>query len=263
MGESRHGSRGSTDSAGVVYVVTREACRTIDRLAVADFAIPSMVLMENAARHASDVVLELVEAIDHPVIVIVCGPGNNGGDGLAMARHLVNAGCEVSCVLTHAEAAYRGDAAAQLEIVRRMMIGTSHDLASISGSDADVVVDAVLGTGLDREVAGAALSAVGEINRARERGARVLAVDVPTGLDADLGVPLGSAVRADVTVSFVGIKRGFTELAAQDYIGDVVVGDIGAPRELVERLGKPLTRPVGTDAEPHRPPRTGRRRRRA
>lgn len=266
MGERRRGRQdrprptGKGASPGCVYVVTREACRLVDRLAVGEFCIPSMVLMENAARHASDVALEMVEAIEHPRVVIVCGAGNNGGDGLAMARHLSNAGCEVRCVLVRPAGEFRDDAARQLEIVRRMKIECVHDLTRIAGQAADLVVDAVLGTGLDREIGGAALAAVVEINRSRERGARVLAVDVPTGLDCDRGVALGAAVRADVTVSFVGIKAGFAELSAQEYVGDVVVADIGAPRELVERFGSAVTRPTGTDAGSHGQGRARRRR---
>lgn len=248
---------------GAVYLVTREACRSIDRLAVSDFGVPSIVLMENAARHAADIALEMVESINEPRIVIACGPGNNGGDGLAMARHLSNARCEVLCALTHPASEFRGDAALQLDIVRRMKIECTNDLQQIAGQSADLVVDAVLGTGLDREIGGAALAAVAEINRARERGSRVLAVDVPTGLDCDRGVALGAAVRANVTVSFVGIKVGFAELSAQQFVGDVVVADIGAPRELVERFGTPITRPTGNDAEAHRPSRQGKRRGRA
>ncbi len=219
-----------------------------------------MVLMENAARHASDIALEMVESIDVPRIVIACGPGNNGGDGLAMARHLSNARCEVLCVLTHPAVEFRGDGALQLDIVRRMKIECTNDLQQIAGQGADLVVDAVLGTGLDREIGGTALGAVVEINLARERGSRVLAVDVPTGLDCDRGVALGAAVRANVTVSFVGIKAGFAELSAQQFVGDVVVADIGAPRELVERFGKPITRPTGNDAEASRPARSPKRR---
>ncbi|MCC6970645.1 MAG: NAD(P)H-hydrate epimerase [Phycisphaerales bacterium] len=246
-----------------MYLVTREACRSIDRLAVSEFGMASIVLMENAARHAADIALEMVEHIDHPRVVIVCGPGNNGGDGLAMARHLSNARCEILCVLTHSAGEFRGDAAAQLDIVRRMKIECTTDLSPIVGRGADLVIDAVLGTGLDRQIGGAALAAATEINRARERGSRVLAVDVPTGLDCDRGVALGAAVRAHVTVSFVGIKAGFAELSAQEFVGDVVVADIGAPRELVERFGTPITRPTGNDADTHRPARPARRRGRA
>lgn len=247
----------------MVYLVTREACRSIDRLAVSEFAMASIVLMENAARHAADIALEMAEHIDEPRVVIACGPGNNGGDGLAMARHLSNARCEILCVLTHPAGEFRGDAAAQLEIVRRMKIECTNDLQQIAGQGADLVVDAVLGTGLDRQISGTALAAVMEINRARERGSRVLAVDVPTGLDCDRGVALGAAVRANVTVSFVGIKAGFAELSAQEFVGDVVVADIGAPRELVERFGTPIIRPTGNDANTHRPARPARRRGRA
>ena len=107
------------------------------------------------------------------------------------------------------------------------------------GSSPDVVVDAIFGTGLDRAVGGAAAGWIEWINGQDQP---VLAVDVPSGLDCDTGAPLGYAVRADRTVTFVGLKRGFLEPAAQPYIGEVVVVDIGAPIELYERLGTPAPR---------------------
>ena len=102
----------------------------------------------------------------------------------------------------------------------------------------DLVVDALLGTGLASNVREPIAGLIGWVNELGRKGATVLAVDIPSGLDCDSGEPLGAAVQADVTVSFVGLKKGFTGLTAQGYIGEVIVADIGAPRELVESLGK-------------------------
>jgi NAD(P)H-hydrate epimerase len=109
-----------------------------------------------------------------------------------------------------------------------------------------VIVDAIFGTGLDREVRGRARDVIEWINAADRP---VLAVDVPSGMDCDTGEPLGVAVRASTTVSFVGYKPGFNQLAAQPLVGEVVIGDIGSPRELTEKYGTPL--PAGPP-DPHR-----------
>ena len=103
-----------------LYVFSRDAVRRLDRLAVEEFGIPSIVLMENASRHVTDVALDGLEAVDSPKVLIVCGPGNNGGDGLAAARHLHNAGLRVTVFLAGNPAQYGGDARTNLEIVKHM-----------------------------------------------------------------------------------------------------------------------------------------------
>jgi len=229
-----------------VYILTRQAVREVDRLAMEEFGIPSIVLMENAAFHLADVALHLTGEAGLPRILVVCGPGNNGGDGFAAARHLHNSGAEVAIV--HAGPAKpASDAAINLAIAQKMGL----PIERVKGDDGagaieravaalgppDLVIDALLGTGLDRAVREPALGMIARINDLGASGAQILAVDIPSGLDADTGEALGAAVTADVTVSFVGIKAGFTKLIAQEHIGDVVVADIGAPRELTARLG--------------------------
>jgi hydroxyethylthiazole kinase-like uncharacterized protein yjeF len=234
-----------------VYILTREAVREVDRLAAAEFGIPSIVLMENAAFHIADLALHLVEEKPSPRILIVCGPGNNGGDGLAAARHLHNAGAVVEIVLAAPEAALAGDAATNLQICRRMGLpmqvedtlnpGRALQEAAIRLGQPDLIIDAILGTGLRDRVRDPLAGVIAALNRtAKDLAVTVLAVDIPSGLECDSGEALGIAVQADVTISMVGLKAGFTKLAAQSIIGDVVVVDIGAPRELTERLGTPL-----------------------
>lgn len=241
-----------------VFVFDRASIREVDRLAMREFAIPGIVLMENAARHAADVALELVEGIPRPTVTILCGGGNNGGDGFAVARHLANAGLSVRLGLLTPISKLRGDALVNATIARRMKIPMAALLAlspsssraasrSASSHGASVaqltkgthlIVDALFGTGLDRPLAGAALSTVRAINAiAQRRSVPVLALDLPSGLDADAGIALGDAVRADVTVTFAGLKRGFLNASAWPMLGEVVVADIGVPRQLLERLG--------------------------
>lgn len=222
-----------------VFMLTREAVRELDRLATERYRIPSIVLMENAARHVAEVALSMLDREADPMVVVYAGPGNNGGDGFAAARHLHNAGVKVTIVLAAPRDRYHADAGANLAIAERMAIPITGpgDAPTTEGRPPTLVIDALLGTGLDRAVTGAMADLVGTINQLGRGGSRVLSVDIPSGLDADEGEPLGVAVRADVTVTFAGPKPGLCRLEAQMYVGEVVIADIGAPRELTEQLG--------------------------
>jgi NAD(P)H-hydrate epimerase len=257
-----------------LFVYSRAAVREVDRLAVSEYGIPSIVLMENAAFHLADIAQGLTEETTAPHVLIFCGPGNNGGDGLALARHLHNAGAEVEILLAAPVSEYKGDAATNLKIVMSMdlpMVRLAEEAPgeasrTVDRFAPDLVVDALLGTGITTPVKEPIAGLIGWVNSLGRKGITVMAVDIPSGLDCDSGEPLGSAVQADVTVSFVGLKKGFTSLTAQGYIGEVVVVDIGAPRELCQRLGTRLDeheqpdRPEDARHEPpsESPPRRGR-----
>jgi NAD(P)H-hydrate epimerase len=210
-------------------VFSRETARELDRLAAEQYAMPTILLMENAAVCLAAEARRMIRGARGRV-TIFCGPGNNGGDGFAMARHLHNAGVQVKVVLADPSKAYQGDAATNLTIARAMGV----DIVPPTTSGADLIVDALLGTGLDRSVREPIDRLIRMINRSP---APVLAVDIPSGLDADTGEPLGIAVRADVTMTMAGRKLGFSRPGARDYLGRVIVADIGVPRELVARLG--------------------------
>lgn len=253
-----------------MYLFDRATVREVDRLAAAEFVMPTVLLMENAARHAADVALDWVERLDSPRVMIVCGRGNNGGDGLAMARHLFNAGLEIVIAILPGNTRGKSDMATQLKIIKAMKLpmyecstadpaSTLDEIATARGG-VDLIVDALVGTGLDRTVSGPLESAIEGINRLRSSGAKVLSVDVPSGLDSESGQPLGNSVIADVTVTFVGLKRGFLAAHARKYLGEVVVADIGVPRILVERLGKRLPSTRLFDRERGAIPRPRRRR---
>lgn len=259
----------AADAAGVeetceeALVFTRAAVREVDRLGAQEFGLPSIVLMENAAVHCADIALDVLADRDGARAIILCGPGNNGGDGFAVARHLSNQGVDTLIVLAAPRGQYEGDAAANLHVAERMGLAIEEVdpwdalgsfRAAVQGvGRPGLVIDALLGTGLDRPVREPIASLIAEINTLRKSGVPVLAVDIPSGLDCDTGEPLGVAVRATVTVTFVGLKRGFLSLAAQPYVGDVVVADIGVPRALVERLGTPLRDALPHDDPPRRP----------
>lgn len=246
------------DGEEPLYVFTTAQSREVDRLCAEEFGIPSIVLMENAALGIASVTRDQLEGIEDPCVLIFCGPGNNGGDGLAAARHLANEGVAVSIVLSQDPERYSGDARTNLEIARRM--GLPLFVATQSASEADckaraelgdpdLILDAIFGTGLDRPPTGPAAELIRIINAYGEDGVPVLSVDVPSGLNADGGQPAGAeAVRADVTVALLGLKTGFLTRAAQPYLGECLVAGIGAPRRLIERVGKPMEIPaIGSD----------------
>ncbi len=214
-----------------LYVMDRATSRQLDLLAIEEYGLPGIVLMENAARGAADIALQMTRA--RARIHIACGPGNNGGDGWAMARHLHNAGCDIS-VSSTGPPGEGSDAALNAAVVGRMPIRV------VPWSEVqrpDLVIDALLGTGLDREVEGDIKELIESINNTE---ARVLAIDIPSGLDADTGCPLGAAVRADATATFAGWKLGFLEQESVRWTGDIHTVDIGAPCELVQSIAKPL-----------------------
>jgi NAD(P)H-hydrate epimerase len=219
--------------------LTREQVREVDRRAVEEFGVPGVVLMENAGRGAAEVLRSL--GARGPVVVC-CGKGNNGGDGFVIARHLDNHGVPVRVMLFARPEALSGDAAVNLEIVRRsglaVEVRAGADEAALRGelSAAEWVVDALFGTGLAGPLRAPFDGVVAAINAC---GAKVLAVDIPSGLDCDTGEPLGATVRARHTVTFVAAKAGFANPASRGWVGELHVVDIGAPRVVVEGVAKP------------------------
>jgi NAD(P)H-hydrate epimerase len=209
----------------------------VDRAATEEYGIPSIVLMENAPRALSAHAMEMIDRQSDQPVLIVCGSGNNGGDGYALARHLHNAGIEVVIVALGTPAPGT-DAAINSEVCRRkkLRIVAAEPMTQwTTVHQPSLIVDAIFGTGLDRPVTGIAAAVIGWIN---SQSCPVLAADIPSGLDCDTGESLGCCVKATRTVSFVGVKCGFLNPAAQELLGTVVVGDIGAPAELLTRLGR-------------------------
>lgn len=229
-------------------LLTREQARQLDRLATDEFLMPSIVLMENAAVALARAARAMLARSARPLrCVIVCGPGNNGGDGFALSRHLSNAGIGVCLVLSHPRGSIVGDAGINLAIAQRMglaMVVAAEDPGGEASERAfegtSLIVDALLGTGLDRPVTGEVRNLIELINRKRSIQRPVLAVDLPSGVACDSGHELGLAVRADTTVTFAGLKPAMLSPEARPFIGEVIVGDIGVPAELVERLGSPI-----------------------
>lgn len=223
-------------SPPIVRVFTREAVRALDRHAIDEFGIPGIVLMENAAVALEEACRRMLGGIADPSAALFCGTGNNGGDGFALARRLTNLGIACECVFLGDRGRVSGEARTNLDIAARMGIPIVKTRAVERPS---LVVDALFGTGLSRPINGASAGAVDRINALRASGSRVLAVDLPSGLDCDTGKPLGDrVVRADVTVTLAGLKAGFAHPASRSFTGEILVGDIGVPTELLERFGR-------------------------
>src|SRR4051812_24815066 len=187
--------------------LTRAQVREIDRRSIEEYHIPGIVLMENAARAASEIALNVMNgSVVLPGLitshaVILCGGGNNGGDGLAIARHLHNAGKDVRIFLTVDPAKYTGDALINWRIVEAMKLPVEPaKAAEIAGVSNALIIDAIFGTGLTQRPRDPFSALVAAVERA---ACPVLAIDVPSGLDCDTGKPFGPCIKADVTITFV------------------------------------------------------------
>ena len=216
--------------------LTRAQVREIDKLVIERYHIPGIVLMENAARSVAHHAEQLIRNWRLMGAVVLCGGGNNGGDGLAIARHLHNRGFAVSVALTGDPAAYKGDALSNWRIVEAMQLPHTHaDEQSIFNQRDALLVDAIFGTGLSAAPRDPFRRLANAVNSC---GAKVLAVDVPSGLDCDTGDPFDVCIRAFMTVTFVAEKIGFNNPIARGFLGSCYVGDIGCPRELIEEVAK-------------------------
>lgn len=216
---------------GMITLLSRDAVRALDADAVARLGIPSCVLMENAGRGAFEEIARRYP--QHlPRIAIVGGVGQNGGDGWVIARHLWLRGYRPRCVLVGDRSKVRGDAASNL-LALEALIGavpavTESDLVALDQAlaDAALVVDGIFGTGLDRPVQGLGAAVIERIHRAK---ATRVALDIPSGIDANSGQVLGAAVRAELTLTFAAHKRGLHQHPGATHAGEIVLVGIGVP----------------------------------
>jgi NAD(P)H-hydrate epimerase len=243
------------------FTLSREQVRELDRRAAEGFGVPGIVLMENAGRGCAELLMRL-NPTKQPV-VILCGPGNNGGDGFVIARHLDNHGWPVliwgvavsgpkeeripnRVVISWDFSGIAPDSFVNYSIAKASEITiwpipdgkNPGQIRNFNGLTEDVknrkcwIVDALFGTGLSRALGSPFDELVATINIS---GNPVLAVDLPSGLDCDTGEPLGPTVRATHTATFVTPKKGFLNPKSKEWTGKVHVIDIGAPRILVDQ----------------------------
>lgn len=217
--------------------LTREQVRRVDRLAIEEFGISGLILMENAGRGVADVLTQ--RKPDGPV-AICCGTGNNAGDGFVIARHLDVRDIACRVLLWANPSELRGDAAVNFRILQKTdvpveVFAEGHDAGRLESllDDAAWIVDALLGTGAKGDPRPPLDRAIDQLNATE---LPILAVDLPSGLDCDSGVPGSPTIRAAETCSFVAMKIGFASPQAAPYIGKVHVLDIGAPRKIIERV---------------------------
>ncbi|MFO0618785.1 MAG: NAD(P)H-hydrate dehydratase [Polyangiaceae bacterium] len=263
----------------MIPVLSRGQMRAFDKHAIETCHVPGVILMENAGRGAADVLSAMIEEerptqgggrtrpaapksfeasrypsrhkrvpgqpATYPLaarIVVVCGTGNNGGDGFVVARHLLARGAEVVVILAGPSEKVTGDARIMHDafidlggVCVEIPTGAPLDPLSAELARADYVVDALFGTGLDRPIQGHIAEFIGAINRAK---ARIVALDIPSGLDADSGYPLGVAVHADDTVTFCHLKVGLLTPEGARLAGRVHVVDLGVPdARILEHVG--------------------------
>ena len=213
--------------------LTRAESRDIDRYAIEKLGVPGIVLMENAGRGAAEVLISQEPPLRK--VLIVCGKGNNGGDGFVIARHLAIRGIDVRVALMPSngitdDAATNFHAACNIGIPIREPTAATDLKAMLDdmATDVDWIVDALLGTGVTgnpREPYGTA------IDWMNGQPTRKLAVDIPSGLDCDTGQPSAATVRADVTCTFHSSKVGFQEPAARQFLGQLHIVPIGIPAD--------------------------------
>lgn len=213
-------------------VFTREAILAVDRRCIDEFGIPGIVLMENAASALAERALAMLATHHSDNAIILAGPGNNGGDGYALARKLSNAGINTTITRCADPERITGDARTNHDIAAAMRIPFQPFDPALNPGGA-IIIDALLGTGATSAPRGDIAAAIDWINNTNRP---VLSVDLPSGMDCDTGEPLSPTVTAHETVTFVGWKLGFTNPDARRYTGNITVGDIGAPSVLTREL---------------------------
>ena len=206
--------------------LTAKAVRAIDRKAREKFGISTLLLMENAGAGVAREVLKSYKP--GMKVAVICGKGNNGGDGLVAARHLMSQKIKPDVFLACGFSQVENEARANLDILLKLKAKITRlresDLKNIKISKYDLIVDALLGLGLSGQVSGIYADLIQLINSS---GAYIISVDVPSGLDATTGKVLGSCVKADKTVTFVAQKRGMSAGDGPKYCGKIIVADLG------------------------------------
>jgi NAD(P)H-hydrate epimerase len=219
-----------------VKVADVDAMRSMDSYCINRLGIPGLILMENAA-------LKVVKNIcrdKFDSFSIVCSKGNNGGDGFAVARHLYNMGKEVNVFLIGNEDGMSGDCRTNYNIIRNIGIPICKvdsfekiEILRKAVGNTDLCVDAIFGTGLSRDVEGVYYNVIDCINNYSRY---IVSIDLPSGLDGNTGKVLGNCIKADKTVSFQALKKGFLKYDSRKFTGYISIEDIGIPEYVIEKL---------------------------
>jgi hydroxyethylthiazole kinase-like uncharacterized protein yjeF len=224
-------------------VLNSAQMREADRRATGDIGIPSLVLMENAGRQAVAAIEAMYSDIHERQVAVLCGRGNNGGDGFVIARTLAQRGVDVSVFLIGRVSDVRGDARTNLEILGRLGLtvvevadSQAWELHFSEVSDCSLIVDAIFGTGLNAPVSGFIESIITDVNTS---GIPIVAIDLPSGLSADSSEPIGPSIEAGLTVTLAAPKLPLVLPPAETRAGDIVIADIGIPLDVIESVEGP------------------------
>ncbi len=222
--------------------VTVKQIQALDEKAIGKYGVPSIALMENAGRAVAGEVLKSLRNKKNSRVCVFCGLGNNAGDGFVAARHLMNAGVKTDIFLVGQAKKLKNDAAVNCRILKRMnclirLVGANGRLSrQRRGSPlreltkADIIVDAIFGVGLNRDIKEPFAGIIAMLNRSKKR---IVSVDIPSGLDGTTGKIHGVCIRAAKTITFSLLKKGFLKGDGPKHTGRVVVVDIGIPKKIL------------------------------
>lgn len=236
------------------YLTVKEI-NEIDCLASKKYGLPPLILMENAGRSVAEQTIKTLKrktsappakanwrrAGKTQKIAIFCGGGKNGGDGFVAARYLFNYGYKIKVYLLKKPTEISGDPLTNFSILKKMGIKTKivsvNLLSNLSKElhSADCIIDAVFGTGLKGKIEGLPTQLIKLINQTKKP---IISIDVPSGLDADTGLPLGNCIKAKITVTMGYPKKGFLNPETKKFLGKLVIADIGYPRKIIFDLQK-------------------------
>lgn len=227
--------------------VDSKTMREIDRYCIEKLGIPGIILMENAAIKVAEEVESTLSSLEKDRAAIVCGVGNNGGDGIAVARHLYLKGYKINVFIVGKLEKGSDDFNANLQILKNInMVENNKIFINVineenfedfkkSISKTSIIVDGIFGTGLTREVDGIYKRVINEINNSKKH---IVSIDVPSGLNSDDGKVMGISIEADETITLQLYKTGFLQDEARKYCGDIRVVNIGIPRKVIENIAK-------------------------
>jgi NAD(P)H-hydrate epimerase len=221
--------------------ISVEEMKALEERAINEYGIPSIVLMENAGIRSLDIILEWYDTmVSKSSIVVICGRGNNGGDGFVVARHLINKGFQVEIFVLSFHKPFTPEAQCNLSILEKMKAPISYSSKESLGafsaaiSKCDFIVDAIFGTGLKQQVTEPIYSYIAEMNKSNKP---IVSLDIPSGLHGDTGEECGIAVSATLTITMGARKKGLEKGVAPLKTGTLYVIDISLPRDLIDPHG--------------------------
>ncbi|MCA9398567.1 MAG: NAD(P)H-hydrate epimerase [Candidatus Omnitrophica bacterium] len=220
--------------------LTVKQIQTLDDVAICQYGVPSIALMENAGKAVADEIIRQLKRKSHPKVVVICGLGNNAGDGFVTARHLLNAGIKINVYLIGSAKKLKQDAAINYQILTRLkhpvfVLDKRSPALVRKLKEADIVVDAIFGVGLNREIKGVFKDVIETVNGYAKK---VIAVDIPSGMDGTTGNIYGVCIKAKTTVTFSFAKKGFLKKEGPKHVGKIKVVDIGIPIQIIQEMTK-------------------------